>query len=91
MTQLPDMDESDEQKRDAIRSGYQLGADCVGRILHHYPEEKTIDVREEIHAFVEFTYDDSQDRIEMLPYIVYGFRQGTIDWLYQGEDRYLIE
>lgn len=91
MTQMMEPDDSDEQERAAIRDGYQFGQDYADGILRQYPEEGTVDVREEIQQYAEAAFDDPQECTELLPYVVYGFRQGTIDWLYRREDRYLIE
>lgn len=90
MTQMIDVDDADEEKRAAIRDGYDFGVNRANSILHNYPEEETLNVREAIQGYVEAIYDDPEERVEMLPYVVYGFRQGTIDWLYRREDRYAI-
>lgn len=86
------MDIQEKQKgRAAIRFSYDYGQTLADSIADAYPAGEKIDTREEIRWCLEQISDDPRERAELLPYAVYGFRQGTVDMLYEGEDRYHID
>ena len=74
----------------AIRQGYEHAQIFTEGVAEHFPEGDVIDVREEIHWGTKLVSDDPQERAELLPFVAYGFYQGTLDQLYQGEDRYVV-
>lgn len=79
-----------EKERKAIRCGYNHAQTLTEGVAEQFPEGDVIDVRKEIHWGTELVSDDPQERAELLPYVAYGFHQGTLDQLYQGEDRYAV-
>lgn len=76
------------KERKAIRCGYSHAQILCEGLAEAFPGGDVIDVREEIRWGVRQVSDDQQERADLLPYVAFGFRQGTIDLLYRGEDRY---
>lgn len=79
-----------EKERMAIRQGYEYAQILCEGVAEAFPGGEVIDVGEEIQWGVEQVSDDPEERADLLPHVAYGFRQGTIDMLYRGEDRYDI-
>lgn len=76
------------KKQMAARQGYEYAQILCSAVAEAFPGGDVIDIRDEIQWGVEQVSDDPEERADLLPYVAYGFSQGTIDQLYRGEDRY---
>ena len=80
-----------ETEQGAIRVGYEYAQILGQGVAERFPNGSEVDVREEIQWQTEQIADDPKERADLLPYVAYGFRQGTLDLLYQGDHRYVIK
>lgn len=78
----------EDREQLAIREGYEYAQILTEGIAEAFPDGEVIDIRDEIQWGVEQVSDDPEERAELLPYVAFGFRQGTVDRLFGGENRY---
>lgn len=71
-----------EKEREAIRRGYHYSQDLAFHVAHEYPEVEQVNIREQIIWVVRQVAENPQERVELLPYVTFGFYRGTLDELY---------
>lgn len=78
------------KERTAMRRAYQYAQTLSAGLADMFPNGANVNIREEIHWIAEEVTNSPEEAVELLPNIVVAFRQGVLDLLFQGEDRYLL-